>query len=338
MSETFDQADMEALLNAMEQGHVADDEGEMQIFSRFRQDFDNIEIASYDFKRPERISKDQIMALQTLHEAFARNFGAALTGFLRTIVEVSVSQVEQMTYSEFIHSLPNPTSFSLIDPQGLDGQMCLEISPLIVYPIIDRLLGGTSQELFIPQRAMTVIESRLVQQILSKAMTSLSDSWEGVEPIEFKLGEMESNPQLVQIVPPNEVVVVIRFELKMSKRAGTMSLCVPFNVIEPVVHRLDAQNWFVPGKGKGETEWHDVIADRLSEAGLEVSVVMAETTITVNDLRNLEVGDVLTTERPATEPVIMNVEGKPKYLAKIGQHKDRRAMQIIRTIEESDRV
>lgn len=111
------------------------------IFSRSRKDMSGAEVRAYDFKRPERVSKDQMRALQTLHEAFARNFGAALSGFLRAIVEVRVATCEQMTYGDFISGLPNPTSFNLISADGLQGQMCLEISPLIIYPIIDRLLG-----------------------------------------------------------------------------------------------------------------------------------------------------------------------------------------------------
>ena len=107
------------------------------------------DVQTYDFKRPERVSKDQMRALEALHEGFGRNLGAALSGYLRTIIEVSVAHIEQLTYSEFIHSLPNPTCFNLLKAEQLDGQLCLEISPLIIYPIIDRLLGGSSSDLFI---------------------------------------------------------------------------------------------------------------------------------------------------------------------------------------------
>src|SRR5687767_15354408 len=148
-------------------------------------------------------------ALEALHEGFGRNFGAALSGYLRTIIEVSVAHIEQLTYSEFIHSLPNPTCFNLLKAEQLDGQLCLEISPLIIYPVIDRLLGGSNADLFIPQRPLTAIELRLVQKILDRAMRTLEEAWSNILPIKFKLEESESNPQLVQIVPPNEVVVVV---------------------------------------------------------------------------------------------------------------------------------
>ncbi len=338
MPDALDQADIDALLNAVSSGEMDAGGEQAQIFSRFRREADDIEISPYDFKRPERISKDQMRALQTLHETFARNFGASLSGFLRTIVEIRIAHAEQLTYSEFISSLPNPTSFNLVNCPPLDGQMCLELSPLIIYPIIDRLLGGSNQELFIPQRAMTLIERRLIQRILNRGMTALSEAWEGVKKIEFTLGEMESNPQIVQIVPPNEVVVVIGFELKMTNRAGTMSLCIPFNVIEPLVDDLSAQSWFMAGKNRGEHQWEKLIADRLSDASLNVSGILAETTITIGDLRSLEVGDLIMTEKSAADPVVLNAGGKPKFLAHIGQYKGKRALKIARPIKPTDRV
>lgn len=339
MTEVLDQSDIDALLRAAAQGDVGPSQqgANQQIFSRFRNDREEVEIRDYDFKRPERISKDQMRALQTLHEAFARNFGAAVSGFLRTIVEVRVAHAEQMTYAEFISSLPNPTSFNLIESEQLDGRLCLEISPLIIYPIIDRLLGGSSQDLFIPQRPMTAIECRLVKQILSRALTGLSEAWDGIRAIEFKLGEMESNPHIVQIVPPNEVVVVIGFEIKMGPRAGTMSLCIPFNVIEPLIDDLSAQSWFMAGRSRGDRKWEVMIQNDLAEAPLQVEAIIARTTITMRDLRNLEVGDVITTHRPAVEPVVLAIDGKPKFLANIGQHKGRRAVRVLRPKTPADR-
>lgn len=337
MTDVLDQSDIDALLSAVNTGKVEDVPTESQIFSRFRRPQEQIEIRDYDFKRPERISKDQMRALQTLHETFARNYGASLSGFLRTIVEVRVAHAEQMTYSEFISSLPNPTSFNLVGAPQLDGQLCMEISPLIIYPIIDRLLGGSNHEIFIPQRAMTLIETRLIQKILDRGMTALREAWESIREIDFTLGEMESNPQIVQIVPPNEVVVVIGFEIRMTNRAGAMSLCIPYNVIEPMVDDLSAQSWFLAGRHRSEAQWGRIIGRQLAEAQLEVAGILAETTITMADLRSLEVGDIIMTEKPATSPVALTVEGASKYLAHIGQYRGNRALKVLRSILPSDR-
>ena len=309
-----------------------------EIFSRHRRQNETVEIRSYDFKRPERISKDQMRSLQTLHEAFARNFGASLSGFLRTIVEVRVEQAEQMTYSEFLSSLANPTCFSLVNGEPLDGQFCLEISPLIIYPILDRLMGGNTKDLFVPQRPMTMIEMRLVRKILERGMQPLNDAWAAIDDFGFELGEMETNPQLVQIVPPNEVVVVIGFEVRMGGRAGTMKLCLPYNVIEPVTEDFNSQNWFVNTREESEGTVRSMIEQGLSEAALDVEVTLARTSITFDELRQLQVGDLITTQKPAKEPVVVSIGGSPKFTGSLGHHRGSCAVRIVDPIQSPDGV
>ena len=221
-----------------------------------------------------------------LHEGFGRNFGR---GHLRLsphhIIEVSVAHIEQLTYSEFIHSLPNPTCFNLLKcAEQLDGQLCLEISPLIIYPIIDRLLGGSNADLFIPQRPLTQIEQRLVQRITDRATHHLSEAWSNLTPLTFRVEDFESNPQLVQIVPPNETVVVVGFELKMGNRAGTMSLCIPYNVIrEPIMGMLAAQNWFSYQRKGGQEDHLRKLTKNVSNAPVELRAFLATTSIQLND-------------------------------------------------------
>jgi flagellar motor switch protein FliM len=341
MAEVLDQNEVDALLAAIggqEKPAEAAPVELPKVFSSRGRHEEHLEIRPYDFKRPERVSKDQMRSLETLHEGFGRNFGAALSGFLRTIVEVKVANIEQLTYAEFIHGLPNPTSFNLLSCEPLEGQMCLEISPLIIYPIIDRLLGGSNAELFIPQRPLTQIEQRLVSKITDRAMTALSEAWAGITPIRFKLAETESNPQLVQIVPPNEVVVVVGFELKMGGRAGTMSLCIPFNVIESVVDKLSSQGWNQYKKGKIDEGVRHRLEHKLQRAPLMATAVLAETTITIQDLLNMAPGDVIVTDKPATQPVVLCVEGKKKFLANLGQFKGNRALKVRRPITAKDRV
>ncbi|MFG0257348.1 MAG: flagellar motor switch protein FliM [Phycisphaerales bacterium JB043] len=337
--DVLNQDDIDALLGALDSGEVETEGAPPRIFSRRRLlDLESIEIKKYDFKRPERVSKDQMRALQTLHEAFARNFGAQLSGFLRMIVEVRISSCEQMTYGEFIAGLPNPTSFNLIRPQPLDGEFCLEISPLIIYPIIDRLLGGTNDDLFIPQRAQTAIEMRLITKIIERAIIALVEAWSGVIELDFQIGEMESNPQLVQIVPPNEVVVVICFELKMANRAGTLNLCIPYKVIEPLMDDLSAQSWFNSGQLSQSEETRQNIECRLNQAAVDISAILGETTITLSDLNSLSVGDLIVTETSSSSPAVLCVEGEKKILANLGQFNGARALKVLRPIDSHDRV
>ncbi len=325
----LDQNEVDALLAAVDSGEVQEQQTSSRIFSRQRRDTKDVEVRAYDFKRPERVGKDQMMALQTLHEAFARNFGASLSGFMRTIVEVRVATCEQMTYGEFIGALPNPTSFNLVQSDALEGQMCLEISPLIIYPIIDRLLGGNNQDLFIPQRPMTPIEQRLISNVIVRGLSALGEAWESVRPMKFSVVAQESNPQLVQIVPPNEVVMVIGLELRMGARAGTMNLCIPYNVIEPVMEELSSQSWFAVSRNENSTAATARLHQNLDQAGLQLSAVLAETTITLRDLVELQPGDVIVTTQHHALPATLLIEGEPKYQAGIGQHRGRRAVRVI---------
>lgn len=338
MSDVLDQSAIDALLSAVDDDVVTIATGAVRVFSRRRLDMDAIEIRAYDFKRPERVSKDQMRALQTLHEGFARNFGASLSAFLRMIVEVKLAGCEQMTYGEFVASLTIPTSFNLIDIEPLEGQICLELSPLIIYPIIDRLLGGNNDELFIPQRPQTAIEMRLIGQVIKRALDMLSEAWVDVAKLDLSLAVTESNPQLVQIVPPNEVVIVIGFELKMANRAGTMSLCIPYNVIEPLMESVSAQTWF-SSKGLKRTEENERrVEATLQSAELAITAVLANTSITLSDLANLSVGDLIVTEKPASSPLALCIGGKRKFLARIGQLDGVRAVRIERPIRPDDRI
>jgi flagellar motor switch protein FliM len=345
MADLLDQSEVDRLLAGIGDASAATDAsadgpGKPAIFARRSgmAAHNDLEVKEYDFKRPERVSKDQMRALQTVHESFARNFGAALSGFLRTIVEVKVATCEQMTYSEFISGLPNPTSFNLIESPGLEGQICLEISPLIIYPIIDRLLGGSTKDLFIPQRPMTGIESRLIGNVTSRGLAALSEAWSSVRKLEFDITATESNPQLVQIVPPNEVVIVIGFELRMNARAGTMNLCIPYNVIEPLMEELSNQSWFSASRNQRQPDIERQISRNLSRAGVELAVVLAETTITLHDLLVMVPGDIISTERAANLPAVVSVEGEKKFLAEVGQYKQSRAIRIVKPVSGGDRV
>ncbi|MFA9477786.1 flagellar motor switch protein FliM [Phycisphaerales bacterium AB-hyl4] len=342
MSEVLDQNEVDALLAAVDSGEMEGDgagAGAGQVFSRNRRPGqEDVEVRAYDFKRPERVSKDQMRALHNLHEGFSRNFSVALSGFLRTIMEVKVSSIEQMTFSEFTHSLPNPTCFNLLTCEPLEGNMCLEISPLIIYPVVDRLLGGSNADLFIPQRPLTAIELRLVSKIIDRAKRALAEAWENVMPVNFELDDTESNPVLVQIVPPNEVVVLVGFELKMGGRAGTMNLCIPYNVIEPVMEKLSSQTWAAYKRNRGDTALRQRVARRLDAARLPVTGVLADTTIKLRDLMNLQVGDVVLTDKPASAPLTLTVGDRRKFIGNLGQFKGNRAFKVRRPINPKDRV
>src|SRR5687767_9594448 len=211
--DVLSQAEVESLLNAMDTGALAaagslrgpaDNPKNSANAPRYRE-----KVTAYDFKRPERVGKEQMRALQTLHDGFGRNFAIALSALLRSIVEVKLTGADQLTYSEFVFSLENPTCFNLLRAEPLEGNLILDINPSILYPIIDRLLGGGKDAGPISRRPLTEIELRLVSRMTGLFLRELKHAWQGVLSLNLSIDRVESNPQLVQIVPPNEVVILV---------------------------------------------------------------------------------------------------------------------------------
>lgn len=337
--EVLSQAEVESLLSAMEVGvgrsssrakaepPSARPAAVSTPASRTRE-----KIVAYDFKRPERVGKDQMRSLQSLHEGFGRNFGAALSALLRSIVEVKLTSVDQLTYSEFVFSLENPTCFNLLRAEPLEGNLILDINPSILYPIIDRLLGGGKESGPPARRPLTEIELRLVARITGLFLNELRRAWESVLPLELSVERVESNPQLVQIVPPNEVVVLISFELTIGDVRGMMNLCIPFNAIERVSSKLAANTWVSYGRAGASPGSMQQISTRLDRSLVELTVTLAETTITTADLLGLRVGDIITTDHDVQTPLDVAIEGVPKFHASPGALKGHKAIQVAEPI------
>lgn len=291
-------------------------------------------ITPYDFKRPERVGKEQMRALQTLHEGFGRNFAAGLSALLRSMVEVKLTSVDQLTYSEFVFSLENPTCFNLLKADTLEGNLILDINPSILYPIIDRLLGGGREGGPLARRPLTEIELRLVARITDLFLKELSHAWENVLKLDLEVIQVESNPQLVQIVPPNEVVVLISFEITIGDVRGMVNLCVPYNSIERIGGKLTANSWVSYARHKPTPENIEQIGRTLRSSLVEVNVGLAGTRITTGELVALRVGDIITTEKDARSPLTVTVEGVPKFLASPGAHKGHKAFRVEKTITD----
>jgi flagellar motor switch protein FliM len=290
-------------------------------------------VTPYDFKRPERVGKEQMRALQTLHEGFSRNFGAALSAMLRSIVEVKLTSVDQLTYSEFVFSLENPTCFNLLSAEPLEGNLILDINPSILYPIIDRLLGGGREGGPLARRPLTEIELRLVSRITSLFLGELHHAWENVLDLKLQVVQVESNPQLVQIVPPNEVVVLISFELTIGEIRGMMNLCIPYNSIERIGGKLSANSWSAYGRRQATPETIEQLSKAVCTSLVELRVRLAQTQINAGELVSLGVGDIITTQKDVRSPLVVSVEGVPKFRAKPGALQGHKAICIEGLIE-----
>lgn len=329
--DVLSQAEVESLLSAMEQTAqraVAPRRNPEAGAAKSAPSKPREKVAPYDFKRPERVGKEQMRALQSMHEGFGRNFGARLSTLLRSIVEVKLTSVDQLTYSEFTYSLENPTCFNVLQAEPLDGHLVLDINPSILFPVIDRMLGGGKETNTITRRPCTEIELRLVGKITTEFLEELKKAWENVMPIDFKVERVESNPQLVQIVPPNEVVILISFELLLGEQRGMINFCIPFNSVERISGKLSSNNWSMSGKRTSTPETVNRLTQNLRGATVEMVVHLADTTISTKDLLGLRVGDVITTEKDVRAALTVDVEGVAKFRAKPGSFKGKKAICI----------
>ncbi len=293
-----------------------------------------VRVLAYDFKRPERVGKDQMRALQSLHDGFSRNFGASLSAVLRSVVEVRLISVDQLTYSEFVYSLEIPTCFNLLKPQPLEGNWVLDISPSLLYPIIDRMLGGTVGGDSSLKRPLSEIELRLAGRITSVFLRELQAAWANVIQLDIEVERVESNPQLVQIVPPNEVVVMVSFELSMGNIRGMANLCIPFNTIERVGSMLTNNSWVGYASTRANSETKGRLLTRLDGSLADVIVTLARSTIKTTDLFDLEVGDIISTEKDVNQPLEVEIADRVKFHASAGSFKGRKAIQIGQVLTE----
>lgn len=287
-----------------------------------------VRTAAYDFKRPERVGKEQMRAMHSLHEGLARGFGASISSMLRTMIEVKLVSVDQLTYSEFIYSLDNPSCFNVIKPTPLEGSWILDISPSLSYAIIDRMLGGDPAPGEQIRRPLTEIENRLIGRVVRTFLDQLQSNWENVVSMTMEVERVESNPQLVQIVPPNEVVILVGFELTFGRNRGMINLCIPFNTVERFNSKLTSDGWVGYSRHRSTPETRQRVASSVDRAPVQLVVTLARSRIRTGELLELSVGDIITTEKDASEPLEVAIQDVPKLRGRPGAFKGKKAVRI----------
>lgn len=289
-------------------------------------------IVAYDFKHPNRVSKDQIRTLENLHDNFAGHFGSMLSTVLRTIVDVDLVSVDQITYSEFIMSLVSPSCTYTFTAEPLEGICLADFNPTLTFSIIDRMFGGHGKTLE-TERELTGIEKATMTRMTGKLFEQLTKSWEHLVKIDIVQRTFETNPQFIQIVPPGETVVVISFQVKLFQSTGLLTICYPYVSLEPVVAKLSAQNWIDATKKKNVEE------DRLSnihntkKVEAELSAVLLNTRIKMREFLNLRLGDVIRSEKKIDLPIEVCVNKRRKYGAKPGISGKKRAFQVLEVLD-----
>jgi flagellar motor switch protein FliM len=287
-------------------------------------------VSIYNFRRPDRVSKEQLRSLHYLHDRFARNFSSSLSAYLRALIDVNLYSVEQFTYAEFILSLPDPTYFNAISMDPLEGNSVLEINPKILFPMIDKILGGKGEDFGGGMRTITDIERTLIEGVVKLILRDLEEAWRQIVKLKMHIVATETSPQLIQVVAPNEIVVLIVFELKVGEAKGFMNFCIPSIVLEPIAKRF-SQDWYAD-RAKTSVEEIKKIKLNLLKTSIEVEAGIFDNLITAQDLLNLKVGDLIKLESKVTDPINIVLNGVKKFNAYQVRKDRKKAVQIVNLI------
>ncbi|MFY9234398.1 MAG: flagellar motor switch protein FliM [Fimbriimonadaceae bacterium] len=330
MSEILSQAEIEALLNSLSaDGEEAADavpeqeaagpghRGQIANLSLLEaaappragsKDAQSYEV--YDFRRPDKFSKDQLRTLQMLHETFARLAASGLSAYLRAPVNIELISLEQVPYEEYLRSI-NHSVFSILSLPPLTGQAVLEVEFGLVFTMIDRMLGGPGRS--IGRTVLTDIERPLVQQIIERMFAGLKSAWEGVVVVNPGIEGMETSAQFVQIAPPSDIVVTILFEVKIGNQRGAMSLCIPYLLLKPITTKLSAQKWFASGSRRQNPASKKLLSHQVNQATVECAIHLGNARLSVKDFLGLQPGDVVQLDQKTDQDLRLLVGNLPKF-------------------------
>ncbi|TVL76013.1 flagellar motor switch protein FliM [Brachyspira hyodysenteriae] len=323
MTEVLSQSEIDALLSAISSGESLDN------IDTKRVEVEHRKIKIYDFKRPDKFSKDQIRTLQMMHENFARVTTTSLSAQLRTLVGIHVASVDQLTYEEFIRSVSNPSTLAIVSMDPLKGSSILEIDPSITFTIIDRLFGGPGESPKNLNRELTDIELSVMEGIIVRILGNLREAWSQVIDLRPRLGSIETNPQFAQMVSPNDMVVLITLETKVADVEGMMNFCIPYITIEPILSKFSAQYWYASIRRGSTSENLKIIKEKLQNIFVETSAELGSMQLPLSDILNLQKGDVVKfTDTKITYPVIFKIGNRKKFLCRPGISGSRMAVQL----------
>ncbi|MCP3869927.1 MAG: flagellar motor switch protein FliM [Gammaproteobacteria bacterium] len=332
-SDLLSQDEIDALLHGVDSGDV--ETGEVEIFTG--------DARSYDFASQDRIVRGRLPTLEMINERFARHYRTSLFNMLRRSADLSVSGVQMVKFSEFIHSLFVPTSLNLIRIPPLKGKGLCVMDPKLVFSVVDNFFGGSGRfHTKIEGRDFTPTEQRVVRILLDLAFDDLKLAWKPVMGLEFEYLSSEVNPQFANIVSPSEVVVVTTFHIELEAGGGDMHLVMPYSMVEPIRDLLDAG--VQSDRGDHDERWEQSLKEEIMDAEVDLSSILTEANILVRDLAKLKPGDIIPITIPeqvegyaATIPVFRGSLGvsSGSYAIKIHEWISRGRQEVVDGVENS---
>lgn len=325
VSEVLSQAEIDALLSAISTGDLDADSMQEQTVGA--------QVRPFDFERPSKFNKDQLRTLEMLHESFCRVVQTQLAAQLRTLVEITVTSADQVSYGEFVRSMPFPTLINVISMEPLQGNALLEMNLPLALSVIDRMVGGPGAYRG-KMRELTEIEIALTRGLVEVLLQGLREAWTQIAQLDFRDEHVEMNPQFAQVAAPGDMSVLISFEMRIGTVTGMLNLCIPHMVLEPVLSGLSAQSYYSSKHSSPGPELRESIVNNIASASVPVSVSLGGTTLNVAELMALMPGDVIPLDRSPGDDVSVRVGDLDTFMAQPGTRGRRLAVQITRQLDE----
>lgn len=303
----------------------------------FEDEFSDSEHKSYklyNFRRPDKFSKDNLRALRDIHREFSKAISLVLSGYLRMRVEIEIVSVDQLTYEEFVRSMPSPISVGVFEFEPLSGQVLLGISFEVISCIVNRMLGGVGN-IENQTRELTDIEKALAKKVINIIIKSLEDSWNTIIPVTGKFISLDDNYQSIQVATAGEIVALLTFEVQISgKHFGLFSLCFPYPVLETVLGHLSTQHIF---QTKGLVASNDErlkMISKINTSNVDLRLQFGQCSITLDDFLQLSEGDIIKLDNKVQDDLIVKVNGEKKFFARPGTLKDKICVKITDVYDE----
>ena len=317
------QEEVDALLKGVASGEIDTEEAKDKILSGVR---------PYDFTSQERIIRGKMPGLEMINDAFSRALRSSLSNFIMKYTDVSIQNVDTVKYSDFMKTIPMPSSINLFTMEPLKGYALLVLEAPLVFAFIEFFFGGSSaQHVKSEGRAFTLIEQRVIQKVVNIALRDMEPAWKVLAPIKPRYASSEMNPQFVSIVTPAEIVIKIDIDIEIEDFAGRMFICIPYSMIEPIKEKLSSG---IHGdKFETDHRWAIVMKEALKQTNARISVELGRMAVTFKDIMNFEVGNILNLGKSISDDLIIEVEGAPKFRGKPGFSRGNQAVKLTGTIE-----
>jgi flagellar motor switch protein FliM len=327
LKQVLSQQEIDALLKALNTGEIDADS--------IKAEEEKEKVRTYDFRRPIKLSKEYINTLYMIFENFSKIAGNLLSTQVRTNVNIKVGAVEQISFDEFIRSTPNPTLMGIFHSKPLAGSQVLEINPQFCEQVLELLCGGLKSKFNTigeKKEKFTDIELGLLEEVVLIILKAFESAWSEIIEIETEIDYLESNPQLVQSMSPNEPVILTSFIVETFANKSFINICLPYVSLENIIDKLSIKNWFEFEKESNSFD-ESILVDRIETSTVNLEIVLGKSSITVDDFLQLEVGDVLQLDTDISDPLKMYVEDMLHYLVKPGVFNGRLAVEVLKYIE-----